>query len=355
MTGLVALGLDELAVRQLAAFLPLSGLCRLARCSQRSRHLSAAGVRCVNLVALDIAEPQVALGQLLSSSLCEHGAVRELAATFCVWVNNATLRSLPKMPDLQVLVLDGCQEIDDDGLLAVGQRCPHLRCFSLYWNVKVTDKGLCRVLKAQRGHHLKSLNFSGCKYLTDETVQRILTKAPELEELDLTRCPQVTEGGIQLVFECLDKLRVLRLYAMAQLNPNGFSSLHKLLHLEELDLCGCRIEDAAFVSFVEACTPSRLHTLNLTWCPALTDLSLRALTSCCPRLEWLSLFGNLNMTEAAIEDMAIAPCSRTLRWLDIRGMTGAPELTAQAALPQTEALSKLRRIFPILERTDLHH
>merc|ERR1711957_223408 len=121
-------------------------------------------------------------------------------------------------------------------------------------------------------------------------------RGDNLEVLDLTRCPLVSDAGVLLVCECLEKLRVLRLYAMAQLSAAAFASLHKLTSLEELDLCGCRIEDEDIVGLLEAAAPARFHTLNLTWCPALTDSALLAIARTCPKLVWLSVFGNLNMT-----------------------------------------------------------
>ncbi|CAE8581953.1 unnamed protein product, partial [Polarella glacialis] len=144
---------------------------------------------------------------------------------------------------------------------------------------------------------------------------------PQLQILDLTRCPQVTDSSIQMVCECLPNLRVFRLYAMAQLSGKAFTALAGLPLLEELDLCGCRVEDPAIEEFLSAASPSPLHTLNLTWCPALTDRSMLAVAQCCPRVSWLSFFGNTNMTSSAVEALASSACGRSLRFLDIRGLT----------------------------------
>merc|ERR1712187_390587 len=99
----------------------------------------------------------------------------------------------------------------------------------------------------------------------------------------------------------------------------GFASLHCLVHLEELDLCGCRVEDGPVLEFLHAAAPSKLHTLNLTWCPALTDAVGLTVASNCPHLGWLSYFGNTNITKASIDALAAGPCGPVIHSLDIRG------------------------------------
>ena len=41
-------------------------------------------------------------------------------------------------------------------------------------------------------NHRQELCFSGCKFLSDETLQRIIGRAPHLQLLDLTRCPKAS-------------------------------------------------------------------------------------------------------------------------------------------------------------------
>lgn len=340
---------DEAVAAPLAACLALDDIFALALSAGSCQRLCRSAVRAVHLQAFDGDSAQ-ALLRLVRSSLTDRGlTIRELNASFCCDVSSASLKSLPKLQALESINLNGCQNIDDEGLLALAQRCSKLRSISLYWNVKVTDKGLCKLLRAQQGQELRHLNFSGCKHLSDETVQRIVSKAPNAEHLDLTRCNQVTDVGALLVCECLASLRVLRLYAMAQLNPQAFTALHKLLWLEELDLCGCRVEDGAIVRWLDSCAPSKVEILNLTWCPALTDTTVLAIAQSCPNLAWLSVFGNLNITSYAIERLAAAPCGEggKLHSLDVRGLTKAQEYALDS--------DRLRTLFPALVCWDLHH
>merc|ERR1711972_935572 len=116
-----------------------------------------------------------------------------------------------------------------------------------------------------------------------------------------------------------------------------------------LDLCGCRIEDEAIVKFLDACAPSRLEILNLTWCPALTDTAVVSIARSCPVLGWFSIFGNLHIGTSAIETLAASACSKSgrLHSLDVRGLTQATEYALD--------LDKLRLLFPSVVCCDLHH
>lgn len=342
------LSASESTASPVVTFLLLDDMFALAFGSKDCYQLCCQAMVSVDLQAIGGRQPAVALQRLMTSSLtCGGQAMREVRACFCRAIDATVLRSLPALPSLRTLQLDGCQDVDDDGLVAISQRCTQLRCFSLYWNVRVTDRGLCRLLRAQKKGNLQSLSLSGCKYLTDETVQRIVGHAATLEILDLTRCPGVTDFGAALICESAERLRVLRFYAMAQLNPAAFSKLYNLIHLEELDLCGCRLEDEAFMRFVEAALPSKLLTLNLTWCPALTDVAALAIARCCPKLVWLSLFGNTNISAGALEAIAGSPCSSTLRALDIRGLSRAQEYSCDN--------QRMRQLFPGVVEIELHH
>merc|ERR1712217_675866 len=98
---------------------------------------------------------------------------------------------------------------------------------------------------------------------------------------------------------------------------------------------------------MSAAAPAKLHTLNLTWCPALTDAAATAIAQACPNLGWLSFFGNTNITGTAIEALAGGLCGPSLHSLDIRGLT--------KALPYSASSTALRKLFPALVATDLHH
>eukprot|EP00928_Gymnodinium_smaydae_P045863 TRINITY_DN30525_c0_g1_i1.p1 TRINITY_DN30525_c0_g1~~TRINITY_DN30525_c0_g1_i1.p1 ORF type:complete len:350 (-),score=48.62 TRINITY_DN30525_c0_g1_i1:139-1188(-) len=339
----------DVVPRTIVVYSGVDSMFAFAAGSTLCRGLCEQALRVIQLQPLGGPDPAAVLLRLVASSLTRKGdGIEEINACFCRTVSSATLKSLPRLPSLVNLNLDGCQEVDDEGLLAVAQRCKSLRSFSLYWNVKATDKGLARLMRVQQNGVLRTVCFSGCKQLGDDTVQRIVSRGQQLDVLDLTRCPKVSDDGVLLLCESLSTLRVLRLYAMAQLSPLAFTTLRRLPRLVELDLCGCRVEDDSLVSFLEAASPSPMETLNLTWCPALTDVAVLAVAKCCPRLQWFSVFGNTNLSGSAIEALAAAPCGRVLHSLDVRGLSRAPQYSQVG-------LARLQNLFPKLANVELHH
>ncbi|KAG8236949.1 hypothetical protein J437_LFUL016144, partial [Ladona fulva] len=59
---------------------------------------------------------------------------------------------------------------------------------------------------------LQRVNLSGCrKDLTDSHVQRLVRRCPELVELDLSDCTQLTEKAVNAVVEGLNKIEYLAL------------------------------------------------------------------------------------------------------------------------------------------------
>ncbi|CAL1128684.1 unnamed protein product [Cladocopium goreaui] len=342
------LGLGEVA-KELFCFLPIHDLFPLFCASGACCGLCRLSLSTLRLQAFGSGASE-ALLWLVKLPLTDRGAsIREINASFC-HLTSATLQQLPQLPALERLNLDGCQDVDDEGLAAIATRCRSLKSFSIYWNVKVTDEGLGKVLRAQPCGRLQELCFSGCKFLSDETLQRIIGRAPHLQLLDLTRCPKVSDLGATLVCENLPELQIFRLYAMAQLNPSAFAQLQRLPLLKELDLCGCRSEDDHVIAFLAQAETGVLQTFNLTWCCALTDATMLAIAKYCTRLKWLSFFGNLNVTAAAVEALAASSCGSSLRYLDLRGLA--------AAFPYgdgTRGAGEVRNLFPQLISTELHH
>jgi len=347
MAQFQSLGGEQATALALVSFLIIEDVLDCALASSSCRILVKAALQQIRLPALGGENPAQALLRLVRSSLTDKGAALvELDICFCKSITNDLLRGLPRLPALRRLALDGCQEVDDQGLFAVAQRCQWLHSLSLYWNTRATDKGFGVLMREQKGKDLKNVNFSGCKQLSDKTMQRLVSLALDVEVLDLTRCNKMSDAGALLVCESLHKLRILRFYAMAHLSPLAFTSLRRLTHLEELDLCGCLLKDKALLEFFGAVASSKLQRLNLTWCIALTDATAFAVAHHCPKLAWLSYFGNLNITDAGIEALAIGPCEPSLRELDVRGLTKAPKYSTDR--------KALLHLLPRLVCTTLH-
>ena len=114
-------------------------------------------------------------------------------------------------PQLASLDLSGCEQITDAAVLALAQG--HLSSLNLWKCNKITDAAVIAVAQehlsslnlagctqitdaaviAVAQEHLSSLNLKWCDKITDAAVIAVARGCPQLSELDLTRCKQITE------------------------------------------------------------------------------------------------------------------------------------------------------------------
>ena len=243
---------------------------------------------------------------------------------------------------LREVNLNATQAVGDATLQALATCCFRLEKLSLYWNIRVGDAAITALCASPCAATLTSLNLSGCKRLTSLTA---VASLPALLELDVTRCLALGDSALTALASGCNaaQLTTLILYADSQFSSSALSQLLSSLGrttLARLDLCGAsRLDDAALGRLGsrldgdgDALLDMHLTTLNLTWCPLLTDASLVPLLRRCTRLAWLSLHGNVHATEAVLDALQQA-CPAGLEALDVRGCTAmAPACRTQAAL-----------------------
>jgi F-box/leucine-rich repeat protein 2/20 len=127
---------------------------------------------------------------LAALSLPRYRQVKHINLEFAQGVVDSHLKLVKtECPDallsLEWLNLNVCQKISDNGIEAITSICPKLKVFSIYWNVRVTDAGIRNLVKNCR--HITDLNLSGCKSLTDKSMQLVAESYPDLESLNITR------------------------------------------------------------------------------------------------------------------------------------------------------------------------
>uniref|UniRef100_A0A0G4H8H3 F-box/LRR-repeat protein 15-like leucin rich repeat domain-containing protein n=1 Tax=Chromera velia CCMP2878 TaxID=1169474 RepID=A0A0G4H8H3_9ALVE len=317
---------------------------------------------CSPLVKLDVRDldflqpsPEKLQGRsvrdFLIFNLCESRLTKKgtcIEAVICTFgkpqVQKSCLLSLPS--GLSELELNGCQELDDSALLFLASRLKKLVRFELYWNLKVTDAGVVKILRSNF-RTLRHLNLSGCRKLTDTTAHEIADYCSRLRFLDLTRPAGMTEKGLWHICERLSNLETLTLYASNNFTPEAFQFLSRLRLLKNLDLCGSSVEDEVVENAAGGGGWLNLVSLNLTWCLRVTDRSLKALSKGCPALETLSLHGNTSITPDGLTALEQSPLKDTLTALDVRGCR---QLDAYVS----EGFKRLKEAFPKLTCFELH-
>ena len=238
---------------------------------------------------------------------------------------------------LETLKLEGCMWVDDGFL----KKIPHLKIknLSLYWSVKITDDGVQDFLK--KCPNLEILSLSGVSHITDESIIA-LTNKDCLKELDLTRVPQVTDRGLNLIAKQFgSSLEKLILYANTyQITENFYDTgLSMFTALTDIDLCGhLKLNDEQMSKLIHNCP--NISTINLSWCLGIGEQTMTALTTC-KHLSWLSLFGLKTLSKDSIYKL-IEARGKNMRGLDIRGIPSVKELTEDDCRTLRELLPKLK-------------
>ena len=284
------------------------------------------------------------------ASASDPGALRALNLhtlnlEFALNVTDAHVRAMAECGTLVDVNLNATSEVGDGAVEALADRNGKtLASLGLYWNVRVTDASLVRLVQACGSHALRTLNLSGCKRLTDATARAIGKHFLRVADLDLTRVPISDDGLAAAVLapSSAATLERLNLYAAPKLaSARAFRCLAALENLTWLDLCGAQaLTDEALADIAEGC--QKLRVLNLSWCLAPTDAGVAAVVEACRDLELLSVHGNRNVTNASV-DALMAANSGALHTLDVRGCVGI-----------TRDRHALAAAFPNLE-TFAHH
>ena len=118
--------------------------------------------------------------------------------------------------------------------------------------------------------HLKRLNLSGCKKITDIGLE-YLTDIKQLESLDLGGCIEITDMGLKQLNN-LTQLRSLNLGNCIEITDTGLEDVGKLTRLHTLDLGGCKnITDTGLAHIGKI---TELRSLNLAGCKRITNTGL---------------------------------------------------------------------------------
>ena len=110
---------------------------------------------------------------------------------------DATLRDLAQcFTQLQVLALNSCEEVTDEGLQEVVQRCPRLMELHAE-NTKMTDETRHDLAKCCT--KLKKLNAAGCFGVTDAGLQQLVRDCPWRHNVDVHGCLEVRDEGLEVL------------------------------------------------------------------------------------------------------------------------------------------------------------
>lgn len=253
-------------------------------------------------------------------------------------VTNAGLEALAKRcKALKALRIPlPSERITDDGIITLLKGCTALTTLSIAQSLPYGISTASIRAITERGGW-KALGIRLPFAVDDHNLAALAKSSPELEELDVCRCEQVTDAGLTVTAECCKKLRKLNI-GQTNITDAGLCSIatHST-ELEDLDIGLCSISDAGLKTLAEhskkltTCTLFRSHHITekglitfVTDCITLKELILTSFciteTGCTAIVEQGKGLEKLGLRDCGITDarcIAIAKYGTELQALDL--------------------------------------
>nr|CAD7448637.1 unnamed protein product [Timema bartmani] len=261
--------------------------------------------------------------QLVAALFGSCQRLRRLNMNFChLGENSADLldKVVQFFPDLEVLILEGCQPLDKEGYMIISRlqqlttlNLTHCKGLDSHSLARIVDG--CELLEelfiddvvqiydpdivhAIQRHHskLKVLVIDG-EDLTDKSFIQV-AKCSRLRVLKISFCDQMTDVGLLEGVGQLQYLQNLQLRRGNLLSARGlFTFLNhcNVSNLTHLDLSECSaLNDEGLLGIAKRC--QQLVLLSLHWCWDVTDLGLMRIVTHCKKLRALDLLGVVRIT-----------------------------------------------------------
>eukprot|EP01133_Synstelium_polycarpum_P001079 gene1079-1223_t len=195
---------------------------------------------------------------------------------------------------LQNLNLNKCVGITDEKIIGIANM--QLPLINVYLKgLALSDNAI--VALTQNCPKLAIIEISNCVNLGDVSINAISTHCAGLRELVMSRCTLVTSVAIDKLFRTLHEIRLIDLSsAPLAASDNTLRLIGKYCpSIQYVSLAGnCNITDAGLISMVKSTTG--LLELNISECVNLSDASLNAVAANCQRLRILKMTGLNNVT-----------------------------------------------------------
>lgn len=300
----------------------------------------------------------------------------------CHLLTNKSLQSLGRTSNIRIITLENCPNIDDDGILYLLDIAEKLEVFNIAGAVHVTDPALAQLFaKCER---LTSVNVSNCIHVTFEVLHVLALHNHRLADLRAAAC-QIDDGGLSMICSALSEKHIksmdvsfcrdisdygaisiaescpylvyLNLSGLSRISDRGARHiLAKCWYLEELNLEDVfLLSDTAF--FYDRDFDGRvaadenmlkhLVTMSLRDCVNLTDQGIKGLAERCRKIETFVMRGCDKLTDLSLRWMSNPfednfPMVDSIRVLDISNCALLTADTVLEMLPLCGVLEDLR-------------
>ena len=238
-------------------------------------------------------------------------------------INNATMKIIAShCPQLEMLNIDWCSQIDTKGLKRVVQSCSKLTDLRASEVRGLDDKDF--MLELFTRNTLERLILQYCDTLTDEAMQVMMQGVdPEIDplteqaivpprrlrHLDISKCRSLTDNGLKTLTHNVPYLEGLRLCQNSALTDDALTDLlvttPKLTHLEveELEL----LTNATLTALAKGPAAKSLEHLSISYCEQLGDVGVLPILKSCPELKSLCL------DNTRVSDLVLMEASEQVR------------------------------------------
>lgn len=115
-------------------------------------------------------------------------------------------------PDLEVLNLIECTDLDDLSLLQIASNCPLLQSLNLSWCTEITDEGVIEIVR--HCSHLRRMELVGLKCVTDQAfpLNEELPIYDALLSLNFTKSDYVSDDHLQRISSAYPQIELKNYY-----------------------------------------------------------------------------------------------------------------------------------------------
>jgi len=192
-------------------------------------------------------------------------------------------------------------EVTDLGVRFFATRAPDLVDINLHGCPQITDSSLSVI--AQFCKKVRVLNLSGCDKITNYAIQIIAQESKShLEELSLNDCRQITGGVLDYLAAYCPNLKRLSLRDTS-VSGDEVTRLCKRLSLTELNLQGLSVSDDDLLSI--ATSQSNLEILDVSFCYKISERGLQEGLSWCTNLHELRAYGKNILFSAELSSVTV--------------------------------------------------
>uniref|UniRef100_A0A023F052 Putative scf ubiquitin ligase skp2 component n=1 Tax=Triatoma infestans TaxID=30076 RepID=A0A023F052_TRIIF len=149
-------------------------------------------------------------------------------------LSDGVCREIGENHNLDTLNLCMCSGITPIGMYSIVASCHCLESLNVSWTS--LDKTTVHELVSNITPKIRRLNLSGQRQtLNDRDMVKLITRCPELVEVDISDCLEVSSTTINCMSQNLFKLKYLSINRCYKINPSALSNLSSLPHFSRLN------------------------------------------------------------------------------------------------------------------------